>query len=171
MRSERGFTLIELLIVVAIIGIIAAMGVSQVLRARSAANETGAIGSMRAIVSSQVSYANACGSGGYAVDLTTLAQPVPGGSAPFLSPDLTGASLVVKSGYQLTVTSSATSAAGPLDCNGTGTETGYYGTAEPVEVGITGERAFAVSGGGTIWAEGGAFAPTEPFGPPAAPLR
>ena len=171
MRSERGFTLIELLVVVAIIGILAAIGVTQVMRARTAANETGAIGSMRAIVSSQVGYSNACGNGYYAIDLTTLGQPVPGGNAPFLSPDLTQAPIVAKSGYNFELSVGATTNVGPADCNGTPTESGYYGAAEPVDFRITGERSFAITSGGTIWVMQGAAAPTEPFGAPAFALR
>src|SRR5262245_24495622 len=81
-RQNEGFTLIELLIVVAIIGIIAAIAVPGLLRARMSGNEASAIGSLRAINTAQQNFAQFCN--GYATNLQELRV-----AGNFLSPDLT----------------------------------------------------------------------------------
>jgi type IV pilus assembly protein PilA len=158
--QSAGFTLVELLIVVAVIGIVSAISVPAMLRARRTGNEASAIGSLRALNSAQTSYAAAAAKGGFSPTLATLAAACPGSAVGFISPDLS-TDPSVKSGYTITMAASASSSPGPNDCNGVPSETAYYVTAVPVSAGLSGLRGFASTGAGTIFFDQLGIAPTE----------
>ena len=144
-KNTRGFSLIELLIVVAIILIIAAIAIPNLLRSRIAANQASAVGSLRTINTAQITYASTYNSG-YAGALSYLGPPASGNptatTAGLLDSVLAGtANTSVKSGYSFNY-SPAAAVQGRIDT--------YEVTASPSTPGTTGSNFYFTDMSGVI---------------------
>lgn len=135
-KKKKGFSLIELLIVVAIILIIAAIAIPNLLRSRIAANEASAVGSLRTLNTAEITYNTTYPNVGFACSLTALGPPS-GSTATSSSAGLVESTLSggTKSGYSFSMLNTT--------CNpSSGINTTYDIKASPQSPGVTGQRYF-----------------------------
>lgn len=151
-NRQKGFSLIELLIVVAIILIIAAIAIPNLLGARMSANEASAVGSVRTLNMACVTYSSTYGAG----FPSALSDLGPAASATSTAADLIDASLVsgTKSGYDFVYAAGAANADGSIDT--------YTLNANPSAPGQSGTRYFYTDQSGVItYAYGSAAGNTD----------
>ncbi len=156
--KQKGFSLIELLIVVTIILIIAAIAIPNLLKSKIQANETAAVGALKALTESALLYSNTYG--GFPHALSDMGPGAGGSAATSTSADLIDSVLAsgIKSGYRFTYM--------PVTIDASGNVLSYTITATPVAVGTTGQRSFFTDQSGTIrsTASGVADSTSPPIG-------
>jgi prepilin-type N-terminal cleavage/methylation domain-containing protein len=137
MRKQKGFSLIELLIVVAIILIIAAIAIPNLLRSKMAANQASAVGSLRTLNTACIAYSTNYNQ--FPAALTNLGPMASGGTASSTSADLIDSVLALgtKSGYTFVFT------AGSLNQS-------YSITATPITAATTGQNMYYTDQSGVI---------------------
>lgn len=145
LSKQKGFSLIELLIVVAIILIIAAIAIPNLLRSRMAANEASAVSSVRSINTAQIAYNATYPTAGYATTMAALGPGATDCSSPGAATSANSCLLDnvlssgKKAGYSFVISASASTP-----------NTDYAVNANPVNPGSSGQRYFYSNAGGVI---------------------
>jgi len=171
-RLQAGLTLIELILVVTIIGILSAVVLPRLSRARGAAYEASTIGSLRAIHSAQALFATSCGGGFYAPSIPWLATKPPGSKPAFIGPEFKTDTLV-RQNYTVRFTKGTVAAAAPVTCNGLGKGLAvntYFVAADLLTTANGMSRYFGVNSSGAIFQSTKRVAVTQ-TGAPAAPAK
>ena len=144
-NQKRGFSLIELLIVVAVILIIAAIAIPNLLRSRIAANEASVVGSLRTLNTSEVTYNTTYPAVGFACSLSLLGPPASGTTASSSAAGLIDSNLAggAKSGYSFVFLNTTCTPSN-------GVNTTYDIGTSPQTPGVTGQRYFCSDLSGVI---------------------
>lgn len=171
---EAGFTLIEMMLVATLVGIVSAIAVPQMLRARGAALEASTIGSLRRVHSAQAAYASSCAGGSYAPSIPVLSTPPTAGGPPFIGPPFS-ANTTDTQGYRIRFSAGATVASARATCNGLAAGravVNYFVEAVPLQTGAGGivTRYFGFTPSGIIYQGTQRVRPVY-TGEPALPAR
>jgi type IV pilus assembly protein PilA len=183
-KSTNGWVIVLIVVgagfmFVMFIGVVAAIAIPGLLRARMAANESAAIGMMRSIASAQAVYAAECGSkGSFSPSFEALARPnaTKPGSAPYLSVEGAQPTQIERSGYVFNLISESDGST-ERSCNGVAAGEGvrrWVATATPLRPRSSGTRYFAVNASGVVYVADSEFkVSAEAYTPlpPATPLQ
>jgi type IV pilus assembly protein PilA len=159
MKKQKGFSLIELLIVVAIILIIAAIAIPNLMRSKMAANQSSAVGSLRTINTAMVTYSTNYPAVGYATALGNLGGTAAACAAATGATSTTGCLIDsvlatgVKSGYVFTAAGAPGTAGATLVT--------YTSLALPQSLGQTGQNAYCSDQSGVLYIDGSGTACTN----------